>query len=76
MVKENDLRDRVVALEKRINQIAPANDVGTAHINWRALYKWLESEVEEVIFDPNASQFVKGWAERLKTECQRKLRVK
>ena len=35
------------------------------NINWKALYKLLESEVEELAFDPNAPQFVKDWARNL-----------
>ena len=37
----------------------------TANINWRALYKWLESEVEEMIFDPNAPQYLKDWGTKI-----------
>ena len=73
MVTKNNLLNRVGALEKRINQIAPANG-NTIRLNWRALYKWLESEVEEVIYHPNASPFIKDWAERLKREADKKLK--
>ena len=73
MVTKNNLLNRVGALEKRINQLAPAND-HTIRLNWRALYKWLESEVEEVIYHPNASPFIKDWAERLKREADKKLK--
>ena len=46
----NDLQNRLVALEQRINQvqttdnnpIQATNDLGSNHLNWRALYKWLE----------------------------------
>jgi len=77
----NDLQNRLVALEQRISQvqttdnnpIQATNDLGSTHLNWRALYKWLESEVEELVFDPNASVFVKGWAQRLISEAKSKI---
>ena len=78
----NDLKNRLVALEQRMSQvqttdnnpIQATNDLGTAHLNWRALYKWLESEVEELILNPNASPEVKTWAESLIANGQRKMR--
>ena len=30
------------------------------NINWKALYKVLESEVETIILDPNCPQYVQG----------------
>ena len=47
-----------------------------SNINWCALYKWLESEVEEVVLDPNAPQFVKDWARRLISEAHTKLNIR
>ena len=35
------------------------------NINWKALYKVLESEVETIILDPNCPQYVKDWGSRL-----------
>ena len=63
---DNDLRNRLVALEQQLglttrndnhNQANNDTNINT-NINWRALYKWLESEVEEMIFDPNAPQYL------------------
>ena len=78
----DDLRNRLIALEQRLSQvqttdnnpIQATNDFGTAHLNWRALYKWLESEVEELILNPNASAEVKAWAENLIANGQAKMR--
>ena len=33
------------------------------NINWKALYKVLEVEVESMILDPNAPQYVKDWGQ-------------
>ena len=60
MPDNDDLRNRLVALEQQLglttrndNHIQANTDTNvSANINWRALYKWLESEVEEMIFDP------------------------
>jgi len=46
----------------------------TINLNWKALYKWLESEVEELILNPNASAEVKAWAENLIANGQAKMR--
>ena len=35
------------------------------NINWKALYKVLESEVETIILDPNCPQYVKDWGSRV-----------
>ena len=78
----DDLRNRLVALEQRLSQvqttdnnpIQATNDFGTAHLNWRALYKWLESEVEELILNPHASVEVKAWAEGVISNGQAKMR--
>jgi len=43
------------------------------NINWKALYKVLESEVESLIFDPNAPVYVKTWATDLMRKLSRRL---
>jgi|TARA_R100000234_G_scaffold30923_1_gene18194 hypothetical protein len=35
------------------------------NINWKALYKVLESEVETIILDPNCPVYVKEWGQRI-----------
>ena len=35
------------------------------NINWKALYKVLESEVETIVLDPNCPQYVKDWGTRI-----------
>ena len=35
------------------------------NINWKALYKVLESEVETIILDPNCPSYVKEWGQRI-----------
>jgi hypothetical protein len=37
----------------------------TDNINWKALYKVLESEVETIVLDPNCPQYVKDWGSRI-----------
>ena len=37
----------------------------TDNINWKALYKVLESEVEIIILAPNCPQYVKDWGQRI-----------
>jgi len=75
----DDLRNRLAVLENQLG-LRNNTDVNTRNnntavqdnlfgssssINWKALYKLLESEVEELAFDPNAPQFVKDWARNL-----------
>jgi len=80
MPDNNDLQNRLVRLEQSLgltttnddNNIQ-ATDTTTAVLNWKALYKWLESEVEELIFDPNATPFVKSWAKRLLENARAKI---
>jgi len=45
----------------------------SSSINWKALYKVLESEVEELAFDRNAPQFVKTWATNLIAKLRTKV---
>ena len=75
----DDLRNRLAVLENQLGLRNNTNvntrntntniqdDLfgSTTNINWKALYKLLESEVEELAFDPNAPQFVKSWATKL-----------
>ena len=43
----------------------PVQATHTDNINWKALYKVLESEVETIILDPNCPQYVRDWGTRL-----------
>ena len=74
----DDLRNRLAVLEQQLGlrdntNVSNRNNTNiqddlfgsSSNINWKALYKLLESEVEELAFDPNAPQFVKDWATRL-----------
>ena len=83
----NDLNNRLMVLSQTIGlrqNTQPTNpnntDVDnqqesiTINLNWKALYKWLESEVEELILNPNASTEVKDWAEKLIANGQAKMR--
>ena len=80
MPDNNDLQNRLVRLEQSLgltttnddNNIQ-ATDTTNTVLNWKALYKWLESEVEELIFDPNATPFVKSWAKRLLENARAKI---
>ena len=80
MPDNNDLQNRLVRLEQSLgltttnddNNIQ-ATDTTNTVLNWKALYKWLESEVEELIFDPNATPFVKSWATRLLENAKAKI---
>ena len=80
MPDNNDLQNRLVRLEQSLgltttnddNNIQ-ATDTTNTVLNWKALYKWLESEVEELIFDPNATPFVKSWATRLLENARAKM---
>ena len=80
---DNDLNRRLAVLEQQLGlttrndnhiQANNTNDVST-NINWRALYKWLESEVEEMIFDPQAPQYLKDWGQKILSEARRKLNL-
>ena len=80
MPDNNDLQNRLVRLEQSLgltttnddNNIQ-ATDTTNTVLNWKALYMWLESEVEELIFDPNATPFVKSWATRLLENARAKI---
>jgi hypothetical protein len=80
---DNDLSRRLAVLEQQLGlttrndnhiQANNTNDVST-NINWRALYKWLESEVEEMIFDPQAPQYLKDWGQKILSEARSKLNL-
>ncbi len=80
---DNDLNRRLAVLEQQLGlttrndnsiQANNTNDVST-NINWRALYKWLESEVEEMIFDPQAPQYLKDWGQKILSEARSKLNL-
>ena len=80
MPDNNDLQNRLVRLEQSLgltttndtNNIQATDPTNTV-LNWKALYKWLESEVEELIFDPNATPFIKSWATRLLENARAKI---
>ena len=80
---DNDLRNRLVALEQQLglttrndNHVqANTNNNVSANINWRALYKCLESEVEEMIFDPQAPQYLKDWGSKILNEARSKINL-
>ena len=72
---DNDLSQRLAVVEQtfglRSNNVVAnpnPNDVRPTHvdnINWKALYKVLESEVETIILDPNCPSYVKEWGQRI-----------
>ena len=83
---DDDLRNRLAVLEQQLglrnnNDLASRNNTnvqddlfGTSNsINWKGLYKLLESEVEELAFNPNAPQFVKDWARNLIAKLRTKV---
>jgi len=47
------------------NQVQPTHVDG---LDYKALYKVLESEVESIILDPNAPQYVNEWGNRVKAK--------
>ena len=74
----DDLRNRLAVLEQQLGlrdntNVSNRNNTNiqddlfgsSSNINWKALYKLLESEVEELAFNPNAPEFVKEWARNL-----------
>jgi hypothetical protein len=66
---DNDLERRLAVIESEFGLTRPnQTDVRASHtdnINWKALYKVLESEVETVILDPNCPQYVKDWGSKI-----------
>ena len=82
----DDLQNRLAVLEQQLglrdntnvsnrNNSNVQDDLfsSSSNINWKALYKLLESEVEELAFDPNAPQFVKEWARNLIAKLRTKV---
>tara|TARA_R100001460_G_scaffold61254_1_gene101306 strand:+ start:460 stop:741 length:282 start_codon:yes stop_codon:yes gene_type:complete len=82
----DDLRNRLAVLEQQLGlrdntNVSNRNNTNvqddlfssSSNINWKALYKLLESEVEELAFDPNAPQFVKEWARNLIAKLRTKV---
>jgi len=47
------------------NNDTPIQAQHTDAINWKALYKVLESEVETIILDPNCPAYVREWGQRI-----------
>lgn len=81
---DNDLDRRLAVVEQtfglrtRDNAVATPNpnDVRATHvdnINWKALYKVLESEVESIILDPNAPRYVSEWGQGVMAKLREKL---
>ena len=74
---DNDLDRRLATLEQTFglrttnnNTVVNTNQepiqaTHTDNINWKALYKVLESEVETIVLDPNCPQYVKDWGSRI-----------
>ena len=84
---DDDLRNRLAVLEQQLS-LRGTNDItrnnnntdiqgdmfgSSSSINWKALYKVLESEVEELAFDRNAPQFIKTWATNLIAKLRTKV---
>ena len=82
---DDDLSRRLAVVEQTFglrtvdnNAVANPNpnDITANHvdnINWKALYKVLEAEVESVILDPNAPQYVKNLFSRIMSRLQERL---
>ena len=74
---DDDLSRRLSVVEQTFglrpinnNQVAnrtnePIQAQHIDNINWKALYKVLESEVETIVLDPNCPQYVKDWGQRI-----------
>ena len=82
----DDLQNRLAVLEQQLGlrdntNVSSRNNTNvqddlfssSSNINWKALYKLLESEVEEVAFNPNAPEFVKDWARNLIAKLRTKV---
>ena len=82
----DDLRNRLAVLEQQLGlrdntNVSNRNNTdiqddlfgSSSNINWKALYKLLESEVEELAFNPNAPEFVKEWARNLIAKLRTKV---
>jgi hypothetical protein len=74
---DDDLSRRLAVVEQTFglrpvnnNQVVnqtnePIQATHVDNINWKALYKVLESEVETIVLDPNCPQYVKDWGNRI-----------
>ena len=82
----DDLQNRLAVLEQQLGlrdntNVSNRNNTNvqddlfssSSNINWKALYKLLESEVEELAFKPNAPEFVKEWARNLIAKLRTKV---
>ena len=82
----DDLQNRLAVLEQQLGlrdntNVSNRNNTNiqddlfgsSSNINWKALYKLLESEVEELAFNPNAPEFVKEWARNLIAKLRTKV---
>ena len=82
----DDLRNRIAVIEQQLGlrdntNVSNRNNTNvqddlfgsSSNINWKALYKLLESEVEELAFNPNAPEFVKEWARNLIAKLRTKV---
>ena len=82
----DDLQNRLAVLEQQLGfrdntNVSNRNNTNiqddlfgsSSNINWKALYKLLESEVEELAFNPNAPEFVKEWASNLIAKLRTKV---
>ena len=82
----DDLQNRLAVLEQQLGlrdntNVSNRNNTNvqddlfssSSNINWKALYKLLESEVEELAFNPNAPEFVKDWARNLIAKLRTKV---
>ena len=85
-INNDDLQNRLAVLEQQLGlrdntNVSNRNNTNvqddlfssSSNINWKALYKLLESEVEEVAFNPNAPEFVKDWARNLIAKLRTKV---
>ena len=82
---DDDLSRRLSVVEQTFglrpvnnNQVAnqtnePIQAQHTDNINWKALYKVLESEVESIILDPNAPRYVSEWGQGVMAKLREKL---
>ena len=74
---DNDLSNRLAVVEQTfglrtrnntdvtVPNEQPIQPQHTDNINWKALYKVLEAEVETVILDPNCPAYVRDWGQKV-----------
>ena len=73
LAQQLGLRDNTNVSNRNNTNVQDDLFSSSSNINWKALYKLLESEVEELAFDPNAPQFVKEWARNLIAKLRTKV---